>query len=136
MGEPETGATGEAELLVSAGDLASAIGADRGDSFPPVLATARMIALMEVAGARVLKPFLEPGELSVGVLVDVSHTAATPEGTIVIATARYLGRDGKLFVFEVVARDHGGEIGRGTHKRAVIRSDRLLSGAQKRNSGG
>ena len=135
MGEPEAGAEGTAEILVGEADLASAIG-DPGDSFPPVLATARMIALMEVAGSRVLKPFLGPGELSVGVIVDVSHTAATPEGVRVTATARYLGHDGKLFVFEVVARDNGGEIGRGTHKRAIIRSDRLLSGAQKRNAGG
>jgi fluoroacetyl-CoA thioesterase len=119
MGEPESGAAGVAELVVSAGDLASAIGADPGDSFPPVLATVRMIALMEVAGARVLKPFLEPGELSVGVTVDVSHTAATPEGTRVTATARYRGREGKLFVFEVAAHDQGGEIGRLTPRGAT-----------------
>jgi predicted thioesterase len=40
--------------------------------------------------------------------------------------------DGKLYVFEVVARDPGGEIGRGTHKRAIVATERLLSGAAKR----
>jgi predicted thioesterase len=67
------------------------------------------------------------------VTIDVSHTAATPLGVKVTAAARYLGRAGKLFVFEVVARDPGGEIGRGTHKRAVVSIERLVAGADRRN---
>ena len=70
--------------------------------------------------------------MSVGAHVDVSHSAATPIGAKVTATARYRGRDGKLFVFDVVAHDAGGEIGRGTHKRAIISRDRLLAGAARR----
>ena len=101
MSELEPGASGEARLRVEASDLADALGADSRDTFPPVFATSRMIALMEVAGSRVLLPLLKPGELSVGVTVDVSHTAATPPGATVTATARYVGREGKLFVFEV-----------------------------------
>ena len=92
-----------------------------------------MVALMEIASSRILRPYLQPGELSVGVTVDVSHTAATPRGVKVVATARYLGREGKLFVFEVTAQDFGGEIGRRTHKRAIVSIDRLLAGADKRN---
>jgi predicted thioesterase len=133
MSEPELNATASVELFVSATDLASALSLEAGDSYPPVFATSRMVALMEIASSRILRPFLEPGELSVGVHVDVSHTAATPRGIKVTATARYLGREGKLFVFEVVAHDRGGEIGRGTHKRAVVSAERLLAGADKRN---
>jgi len=96
-------------------------------------AFARAKMPMEVAASRVLRPLLGPGELSVGVTVDVAHTAATQQGVRVKATARYLGREGKLFVFEVVARDRGGEIGRGTHKRAIISAERLLAGAERRN---
>jgi len=130
--EPEENATGTATLVVGPQDLASSISSDTGDDFPPVLATARMIALMEIAGSRVLEPFLGPGELSVGVTVDVSHTAPTPPGALVIATARYSGREGKLFVFEVSASDPGGEIGKGIHKRAIVASDRLVRAAVKR----
>jgi predicted thioesterase len=107
---------------------------DNGDEFPAVLATARMIALMEIASSRLLQPFLSPGELSVGVTVDVSHTAPTPPGALVIATARYTGREGKLFVFDVSASDPGGEIGKGIHKRAIVTSDRLVHAAVKRVS--
>src|ERR1041384_1476850 len=133
MSEPELNATASVELFVSATDISSALSLEAGDSYPPVFATFRMVALMEIASSRILRPFLEPGELSVGVHVDVSHTAATPRGIKVTATARYLGREGKLFVFEVVAHDRGGEIGRGTHKRAVVSAERLLAGADKRN---
>jgi fluoroacetyl-CoA thioesterase len=118
---------------VSEEDLASSLRFGPGDAFPPVLATARMVALMEVAAARVLAPFLVPGELSVGVRVDVTHSAATPSGTPVTATARYLGREDGLYSFEVIARDLGGEIGRAAHRRAIVSSQRLVAGAARRN---
>src|SRR5215211_2518704 len=132
--EPEENATGTATLIVGPQDLASSISSDTGDDFPSVLATARMVALMEIAASRVLLPLLGPGELSVGVTVDISHTAPTPVGAEVTATARYAGREGKLFLFEVSCADNGGEVGRGWHKRAIVSSERLQSGAAKRAS--
>ena len=134
MPEPEINATETAELVVGPNDLASSIPAEYGDSFPAVLATARMVALMETAAARVLQPLLGPGELSVGVTVDITHIAPTPPGVLVTATARYTGLEGKLFVFEISAHDQGGEIGRGSHKRAIVETERLLRAAAKRNS--
>ncbi|HEU4794315.1 MAG TPA: hotdog domain-containing protein [Pyrinomonadaceae bacterium] len=133
MPDPEINATATAELVVGPNDLASSISAEHGDSFPAVLATARMVALMETAAARVLQPLLGPGELSVGVTVDIMHSAPTPPGVRVIATARYTGREGKLFVFEILAHDEGGEIGRGSHKRAIVETERLQRAAAKRN---
>jgi fluoroacetyl-CoA thioesterase len=130
--ELEQNATGTATLIVGPQDLASSISSDTGDAFPSVLATARMVALMEIAASRVLLPLLGPGELSVGVTVDITHTAPTPLGAEVTATARYAGREGKLFLFEVSAADRGGEVGRGWHKRAIVSNERLQSGAAKR----
>ncbi len=130
--EPELNATATAELIVGPADLANSLSSETADSFPAVFATARMVALMEIAASRVLQPLLAPGELSVGVTVDVNHTAPTPPGAKVTATARYTGREGKLFLFEVSAADAGGEVGRGRHKRAIVTSERLQSGAAKR----
>ena len=132
MSEPEIQSVATAQLKVTEADLASAVGLERGDDFPRVFATARLVALMEVAAARLLRPHLREGELSVGVAVNIVHTAATPLNGTVIATATYTGRDGKLFVFEVLAADDGGEVGRGTHKRAIVSADRLTAGAVKR----
>ena len=133
-GGPKVGASATVDLVVREADCASALklSNDPLDNFPSVFATTRMIALMELAGARLMHPLLQPGEMSVGAHVDVSHIAATPIGAKVTAAATYRGRDGKLFVFDVVAHDPAGEIGRGTHKRAIVSEDRLVSGAARR----
>jgi fluoroacetyl-CoA thioesterase len=128
----EEGATATATLTVAPHDLASVLNFEPGDEFPEVFATSRMIALMEVAAARVLRPIQQEGQLSVGVSLDVMHTAATPLGGRVTATATFVRREGKLFVFEVTAADDAGEVGRGTHKRAIISAERLLAGAAQR----
>ena len=136
MSEPAVDSTASAKLTVAPSDLANILNLEPGDGFPPVFATSRMIGLMEVAAARVLRPHLREGEASVGVSVDVVHTAATPPGGTVIATAKFVGREGKLFLFEVSAADDAGEIGRGTHKRAVVTAERLVGGAARRAAKG
>lgn len=136
IGEPEIGATASAGMVVRPPDLASAFRLAPEDAFPPVFATARMVALMEIASARLLVPHLAEGERSVGVRIDVAHSAATPEGAEVEAVATYLGREGRHYRFDVVARDRGGEIGRGQHVRAIVSSERLVRGAARRDGGG
>lgn len=128
----ETGSTATASLIVTGADLAGVLGHTPEDSFPPVYATSRMIGLMELAAARLMRSMLRTGELSVGVGVEVQHTAATAVGARVDAEARFAGMEGKLFVFEVAARDAAGEIGRGMHRRAIVEEGRLLHGARKR----
>src|SRR5262245_11493365 len=85
MNEPEVDATATAELVVTHNDLASALPLDFKDKFPAVFATARMVALMEIASARLLQPCLQSGELSVGVSIEATHNAPTPLGMTVTA---------------------------------------------------
>ncbi len=132
----EIGTTAEASYVVSDRDMASALPIDAQDaSFPEVFATSRMVALMELAAARVLKPLLQPGQLSVGVTVNIKHLAATPNHTRVSAKATFLGQEGKLYKFTIEAFDPGGKIGEGEHSRAIIGEDRLLQGAKSRVAG-
>jgi fluoroacetyl-CoA thioesterase len=135
MNEPALNSTASAQLHVTPVDLACAVSTDPQDAFPAVLATARLVALMEIASARLLRPHLAQGELSVGVHVDVTHSAPTPPGAQVTATARYLGHEGKLFLFEVVARDDGGEVGRARHQRAIVNVERFQNSARRRVRG-
>src|SRR5437762_9453438 len=132
--DAEVGATGRVELVVGEPDLASTLSPISGDPYPAVFATTRAIALCELAAGRVLAPLLSNGELTVGVTVDVKHTAATPPGARVSATARYTGRDGKLYVFDVSVNDPKGEVMNGVHKRAVVELERLLGSAEKRRA--
>lgn len=124
-----------ASLVVGPADLASTHAQRAPDAFPQVFATARMVALMETAAARLLHPLLQPGQLSVGVHIAVSHTAPTPPGVEVVAEATFTGMEGKRYCFDVVARDAGGEVGRGTHQRAIVDAARLEAGAAERCGG-
>lgn len=126
------GDTADAGFTVLAADTASALSISPGDEFPAVFATSRMIALMELAAARLMKPGLKEGELSVGVSLDVRHTAPTPVGARVRAVATYLGPEGKLYRFRVEAFDEAGSIGEGEHVRAIVATERLLAGAARR----
>lgn len=119
-------------ITVRERDLASTLGFETEDQFPAVFATSRMVALMELAAARAMAPLLRDGELSVGVTVDIFHGAPTPPGATVRAVATFREMDGRLFLFDVVAFDDAGEIGRGTHRRAIVTTERLLAGAEKR----
>lgn len=115
-----TGATGSASITVT--DADTAITAGSGDL--PVLATPRMIALMEQAACSALAPALPPESTSVGVHVDIRHTAPSPIGVVVTASARVTQVSGSRVVLEVSAeqsRDGVSEpIGTGTHTRVVV----------------
>ncbi|KAF4545928.1 uncharacterized protein LTHEOB_4580 [Lasiodiplodia theobromae] len=94
--EPQEGARASVTFPVTSADLASAISPDPNDRFPKVFATARLVAIMEIASARVLEPSLGTGQLSVGVRIDATHSAPTPEGESVTAEATFTGKEGKL----------------------------------------
>jgi fluoroacetyl-CoA thioesterase len=128
----KTGDTATADFTVVLSDTASALSISAEDVFPEVFATSRMIALMELAAARAMKPVLQEGQLSVGVSLNVRHTAATPVGCKVRAVATFLAPEGKLFRFKVEAFDDAGPIGEGEHTRAIVSTERLLAGAAKR----
>ena len=131
----QPGDTGEASFIATDRDMAKTLAVSPDDDFPEVFATSRMIALMELAGARLMKTILEPNQLSVGVGVFVRHLAATPNNTRVSAVATFLEMEGKLYKFRIEAFDTAGKIGEGEHTRAIIDSERLLSGAHKRIAG-
>jgi predicted thioesterase len=126
------GDVGEAKLLVGPGDSAKALSLSPEDDFPDVLATSRMVALMELAAARRMRSLLDTGQLSVGVGVDARHLAATPIGVEVRAEATFLGMEGKLYRFRVRAFDGGGLIGQGEHTRAIVGAEHLVIGALAR----
>jgi len=122
----------EITYIVQPTDLAKELFIDEQDDFPEVLATSRMLALMEIAAARLMKSVLKEGELSVGVNVTIDHLAATPNNEEVKAIAIYKGMKGKLYQFIVELYDKGGRVGEGSHTRAVVKTERLIQGALNR----
>ena len=127
-----SGAIGEFVYTVLQQDLASEVAVGTEDSFPEVLATSRVIGLMEVSAARLLHPLLKAGELSVGVGIDIKHFAPTPVGEEVRVVATFLEPDGKLYLFEVEVFDRAGKVASGKHTRAIVDKKRLMDGAKSR----
>lgn len=92
-----------------------------------VFATPMMAALMEKAACNAVAPFLEEGETTVGTELNIRHTAATPQGLLVIAEAELVSQNGREITLNVTARDSVGEIGSGTHKRFVVDAETFQS---------
>jgi len=110
------GLTGHAEMMVGTSDTAPRIGSGR----IAVLATPKMISLIEEAALAAVEHLLPEGKQSLGTHLDVSHLAATPVGMTVKAEAEVIAVDGRKVTFAVRAHDEMDLIGEGRHERVVV----------------
>ena len=92
-----------------------------------VFSTPFMIAVMEEASTYAIP--LPKGYTTVGTKVDIEHLAATPIGMKVTAIATITQVDRKRIVLKVEAYDETGEIGRGTHERFIVESEKFTQRA-------
>lgn len=99
---------------------------------PPVFATAFLVGFVEWTCIEALRPFLEPGERTVGIHVDLSHTAATPVGMKVTAEVTLTAVEDRKLQFKVVCRDEVDLICEGHHKRFVIDVDKFMKRVRKK----
>jgi predicted thioesterase len=98
----------------------------------PVLATPVMINLFEAAALAAVEHLLPTGHQSLGIHLDVSHTAATPVGLRVTATAEVSEVQGRTISFQVAARDEFETIGGGSHRRVVVSVSRFDERVQQK----
>ncbi len=115
------GLLGTATMVVGEEHTAPRLGSGRA----PVLATPMMIALMEAAAVDGVERLLSDGQESLGVRIEVDHTAGTPVGLAVTATAELKEVDGRKLVFYVEARDAREIIGKGRHMRVIVDAARF-----------
>lgn len=124
----EIGANYKVEITVTESDTAKA----HGSGTLLVLATPKMIALMEEAAYKCLDTYLEKDQSSVGTYLDVKHLSATPVGMKAYAEAEIIEVDGRKAVFSVKAYDEKGLIGEGKHERFIVNSDKFVSKAYQK----
>lgn len=105
------------------------------ESSPPVFATPWLVGAVEAAAARLMEPWLEPGELSVGGRVDLRHTAPTPLGWEVRAEATLARVDGKRWDFRVECFDEAEKIGEASHTRFVVEAGPFLEAVARKAAG-
>ena len=123
--EITVGMKGEVCTLVEREDTAAEVGS--GSLL--VYATPCMVALMEGAACEAIEEALGESQTTVGTELCIQHLSATPVGLEVRAEAEVTAVDGKVITFCVTAYDEAGEIGKGTHKRVIINSQKFLEKA-------
>lgn len=104
------------------------------EDMPEVYGTPLMIYLMEVAAAAAIQAYLPEGWVSVGVLVNVKHLAATPVGLTVTARAEVISVEDNTVTFAVEAHDGVEKIGEGRHIRAPIHLERFVRRVKMKSS--
>jgi fluoroacetyl-CoA thioesterase len=86
-----------------------------------IFSTPAMIGLMEGSCVRLVEPYLDENEQTVGIHVDVRHMAPTRIGQSVTVAVELLEIKERKLRFSVSAsNDKGVKVGEGTHRRALI----------------
>lgn len=119
----EAGLVGEVDVVVQPADTADALG----NTGVHVLATPRLVSLLELAAIRAIEAHLPPGAGTVGTRIDVRHLAATPVGMRATIRATLREVDGRRFVFDIEGHDEAERIVEGTHERFQIDQARFLA---------
>jgi predicted thioesterase len=96
------------------------------ESMPAVYGTPIMIFHMEQTAGAAITPHLPEGWVSVGVVVNVRHLAATPVGARVTVCAEVIAVDDNTVTFKVEAHDGIDKVGEGLHIRAPVELARFM----------
>lgn len=93
---------------------------------PEVFGTPIMIYHMEVTASEAIQSYLPDGWVTVGVVVNVRHLAATPIGDRVRLKATVIEIGDQTITFAVEAHDSAEKIGEGIHVRAAVEMSRFM----------
>ena len=92
-----------------------------------VLATPRLVALVEEAAATLAEKFLPSDYTSVGTSLNVNHVAPTAINSTVRADVELIEIEGRKLIFKVTAVDDAKEIFNGRHERFIVNREKFLS---------
>jgi predicted thioesterase len=121
--ELSPGLSASVQLTVTMDDTALALRS--GDV--AVLATPRVVALVEEATVAAVAPVVEPGLTTVGTRVELDHLAPTAVGSTVVAQARLETVDGRRLSFAVSVSQGTDSVARGRVDRVVVDRARFVA---------
>lgn len=124
----EVGLTGKQVVAVAPENTAAAYGS----GLLAVFATPAMIALMEKTCWMSVDKHLAEGQGTVGTLLNVKHTAATPVGMTVTCESELTAIEGRKLTFAVKAYDEKGPVGEGTHERFMVDNEKFMAKARSK----
>ncbi len=126
----EPGITHELHYVVGPGTLAS----DMGNPGVDVLGTPTIFLWVEDAANRLILPYLEEGQATVGASLSLRHLAATPAGMRVRARATLREVNGRHLRFAVEIFDEHEKIAEAEHERVIVDLKRFLERVAQKKS--
>lgn len=122
------GIKGQASLLVDQSHTAKSFGIGS----IPVLGLPALVALMERAAANAVRPHLEEGQDSVGVVASVRQFVPIGLNRHLRAEAIVAGIDGKRVTFSVTVQDLRERVAEGSLERSIVDREEFIWGAASR----
>jgi fluoroacetyl-CoA thioesterase len=119
------------QKLVDESDTATRYG--RG-SLGSLIATPAFVSLMIDASIATVENRLPDGFVTVGTSFEFTHDAPTCMGMTLRVKSTLVEINGENLLFEIVASDDYGEVGRGRHQRTVVNREHLFKKAEQRIS--
>ena len=98
----------------------------------PVYGTPCVIELAEETAWSSVEPDLEPGQGTVGTLLQIAHVSATPVGMKVWCETELTAIDRRKLTFSVTVYDEAGLIAEGTHERFIVDNERFMKKTQEK----
>jgi predicted thioesterase len=101
---------------------------------PDVFGTPFLGGLFEGTSAALMAPHLGPGETSVGVSMNLQHTAPTPLGMEVRAVSEVTAVEGRKITFKLEGFDAKEKIGEAVHERFIINTEKFNQRVEAKKS--
>jgi len=100
---------------------------------PKVFATGFLVGLYEFSCIKALNLHLDwPNEQTVGIGINMTHTAATPEGMTISIKGKLDKVEGRKLTFSLEAFDDVEKISDATHERFVINAEKFNAAIGKK----
>ena len=101
---------------------------------PDVFGTPFLGGLFEGTSAALMAEHLAPGEQSVGISMNLQHTAPTPLGMEVRAVTEVTQVEGRKVTFKVEGFDEKEKIGSAVHERFIINAEKFNQRVEAKKS--
>ena len=89
---------------------------------------------MERVSAELINEHIEADEQSVGISMDLKHTAATPLGMEIRVKTEVTSVEGAKLTFNLEVWDEVEKIGEATHERFIINPEKFISRLAKKTA--
>lgn len=118
----ETGIKKEKHFIVQEIESAKNIGSGDLD----VLATPILIAYFENVSKDLVSQYLNEGDTTVGININVNHLAPSKIGNQILVITELIEINKRILTFKLQAFDKDVLIGEGTHKRCIVNVNKFL----------